>query len=386
MKKIYMILPLILILCFMVSCQDEEATVKRIMEDGVEVIINHLEPHIVKGEPSTFHIEKEFVIDTEMDEIASLGLTDMGAFDVDSKGNIYLVNLKSSENIIFKFDRDGNFVRSFCRKGQGPGELQMTAYLRINSQDEIMITELYNKLLVFNADGDFINETRFSALVTIGLAVIPINNSNYLILWGVNDPSAEFLFQRPLSLFSSEFEEIKRLDSLKVPNYLRGKRVSATYLFAFSLSKEHIFVGNDNRGYEIWVYDLEGNLARKIRKEYKKVPLTKEYIEEYMKVLDSQRKEMTDFPESFPPYQAFFMGDKGQLFVMTYEKGEDSGEYVFDIFNEDGLFIGRKSLRVFFDFINEGFLWATVKQNHLYCRDEKENGFKKLVVYKMTWE
>ncbi|MCJ7581409.1 MAG: hypothetical protein MUP98_12860 [Candidatus Aminicenantes bacterium] len=157
-------------------------------------------------------------------------------------------------------------------------------------------------------------------------------------------------------------------------------------MFAFSLSKEHIFVGDDNKEYEICAYDLKGNLVRKIRKEYKKVPLSKEYIEEYTKVLNSQRKKMTDFPDSFPPYQSFFVDDKGRLFVMTYEEKEDSGEHVFDIFNEDGIFIGRTSFRAFYNNLNELFLWATAKQNLLYCINEKDSGFKELVVYKMTWE
>jgi hypothetical protein len=386
MKKSLMDISLVILLFISFGCEKQEQ-VERFLEDGVEVIVNHLEPYKIRGEPSTLFLEEIFTIDTERDDIAEIGLNDIGAFDVDSEGNIYMVNLKSSENVIFKFDKDGNFVRSFCRNGEGPGELQMTAsYLRINNQDEIIITETYTGLLFFNADGDFITETRFSEKVTYGMAAIPINNSNYLIVWGDASPTDEFLFQRPLSLFSSEFEEIKRLGSFNVPNYQKGKRVDATSLFAFSLSKEHIFVGDNNKEYEICAYDLKGNLVRKIRKEYKKVPLSREYIEEYTKSLNNQRKKMTDFPESFPPYQAFFVDDKSRLFVMTYEKKEDSGEYVIDIFNADGVFVGRKSLRVFFSYMTELFLWATVKQNLLYCKNEKESGFEELVVYKMIWE
>lgn len=297
-----------------------------------------------------------------------------------------MVSPEATENMIFKFDRNGNFVDSFCRNGQGPSELQMTAYLRINSQDEIIITELYNKMLVFNTNGDLVKETPFGASVSVGLTVDPIGDGNYLILWGVNDNLSEYIYRRPLSLFNSGFEELKRLDELKVPNFLLGKRVKATSLFAFSLTKKHIFTGNDDRGYEIWVYDLKGNLMRKIRKDYKKVALSKKYIEDYSKVLDAQRKKMTYFPDSFPPYQSFFTDDKGGLFVMTYEKDGDSGEYIFDIFNGDGIFIGRKSLKLFFNSVTEVFLWATVKQNHLYCKYEKESGYKELVVYKMIWE
>lgn len=388
MKKLLYIIPLVFLFCFIFSCRKQEQ-VERIMEDGVEVTINHLEPYRIKGEPSNFHLEKEFVIDSEHDVMANLGLTDIGAFDVDSKGNIYLVNPKAGENIIYKFDREGNFVGSFCRKGQGPGELQLTAHLRINSRDEIEITGAYKKLLVFNEDGDLVRELPFASRVTIGLMAIPLSNENYLILWGGNDSPDDFLIRRPLSLFNSKFEVMKKLGEFKVPNYLRGKSVKATFLFAYCLAERHIFVGNDDENYEIWVYDLEGNLIRKIRKDCKKVPVPKEFIDEFMKVLESDqpRKKMTYFPESFPPYQAFFSDDRGRLYVMTYEKGEAHDEHVFDIFNADGFFIGRKKLKAFFNPVEEGFmLWATIKENRFYCKNEKENGFKELAVYKMRWE
>ena len=95
------------------------------MKDGVEIVLNRIEPYSIKGELSTFTLEEEFSIDTEDDKIAELGLTDIGGyFDADSNGNVYLVNPKGNESIIFQFDRDGNFISSFSRRGQGPGELQ----------------------------------------------------------------------------------------------------------------------------------------------------------------------------------------------------------------------------------------------------------------------
>ena len=36
---------------FFISCGPKEDSVERIIEDGVEVVINRLEPHTIKGEP-----------------------------------------------------------------------------------------------------------------------------------------------------------------------------------------------------------------------------------------------------------------------------------------------------------------------------------------------
>ena len=384
MKKLVMILPLVL--CFFLCCEKQEQ-VERFMEDGVEVVVNHMEPYKLRGEPSTLNLEEEFTIDTEKDEIAKLGLTDIGAFDVDSEGNIYIVNPRATENIIFKFDRNGNFVHSFCRKGQGPSELQSPPFtLYIVSQDEITVTDvLKNKLLIFDNGGNFVSETPISLQARQIFGVSHLKNGNYLSMKYVLDPTSDYLIRYTIGLQDSEFKEINDLDEIKFANYLKGKKTQGTFTFCYSITGDRIFVGNDNRGYEIWVFDLDGNLLRKIRKEYEKMPITREFIEEKMKILYGQRGKMAIFPESCPPFQGFFTDDKGGLYVMTYEKSDDTHEYITDIFNADGIFLGRRSLRIFFS-DREYLLWATVKQNRLYCRSEKESGFKELVVYKMTWE
>ncbi|MFX0212313.1 MAG: hypothetical protein ACFFDT_40445, partial [Candidatus Hodarchaeota archaeon] len=113
---------------------------------------------------------------------------------------------------------------------------------------------------------------------------------------------------------------------------------------------------------EILVFDLDGNLIKKIKKEHR--------------------------PGNQPPFQClFFIDDDGRLFIMTFEKGENPKECIFDIFNSDGVLVARKSLDVY---VRNGTLiqplYAQSKNNRLYCLREKESGFKELVVYIMKWE
>jgi len=49
-----------LILFVVTNCGPKQGKVERIMEDGVEVIVHHLEPYQIKGEPSVLHLEEEF--------------------------------------------------------------------------------------------------------------------------------------------------------------------------------------------------------------------------------------------------------------------------------------------------------------------------------------
>ncbi len=154
-------------------------------------------------------------------------------------------------------------------------------------------------------------------------------------------------------------------------------------MFSWAMSKRYIFIANEIRDYEIWVFDLEGNLVRKITKPYNPVSVPKEYKKERLNGIKFQAtKDATYFPESFPPFQGIFADDTDRLYVMTFEKDADTGEYIFDLFNSDGFYMGRNTINAMF---HNGVL-AKVKDNHLYCVSEKDSGYKELTVYRMKWE
>lgn len=382
MKKLLMVISLVVLFCFTFGCKKQEQ-VERFMEEGVEVVINHLEPYKIKGESSDLFIEEEFRIDTEREEFLKIGFVEISAFDVDSEGNIYFLNPRSNANLIFKFDKNGEFLTSFGRKGQGPGEIQASMHLDINHEGQILIPDQGKRELLFlKENGEFI-ESKSADLFF--MKIHPLPNGNYLV-WhqDIGAPRDEYLAQTPLSLFSSDFEEIMELDRYKLQNYrVTGKRKGTEPLFSWSVSDKHIYIGNEDRDYEIWVFDFSGNLVRKIRKEYKRVHIPDEFQRERVETLSENLKSVTYFPESFPPFQGFFADDLGKLYVMTYEQEEGSGEYIFDIFNKEGAFIGRKSLKAIYGL---GYVMAMIKQKHLYCIKEKESGYKELMVYKMRWE
>ena len=177
MKKQLMILPLVLILCFMLGCQKQEQ-VERFMEDGVEVVVNHLEPYKIEGEPNTLHLEEEFTIDPENDDIAETGLTEIFFFDVDSEGSLYCQNRWIGEDVVFKFDKNGNFIASFGSRGQGPGEIINSYDLRVDYKDEIVIKDITGKILYFGKDGSFKKQIKVDQSLILGL---PLENGNYLV-------------------------------------------------------------------------------------------------------------------------------------------------------------------------------------------------------------
>jgi hypothetical protein len=112
-----------IVLCFLICCTPKQENVERIIKDGVEVVLNRIEPYAVT-ETNAFTLEKTLTIDTENDEIAEMGLTGISHVDVDSKGKIFLANRRATNSCVFIFDKAGLFVSAFGNRGQGPGEFQ----------------------------------------------------------------------------------------------------------------------------------------------------------------------------------------------------------------------------------------------------------------------
>ena len=158
------------------------------------------------AEPKLFSLEKVLTIDTENNEIAEMGLTDIRHFDIDSEGNIFIANPKAKENFIFILDKEGRFASEFGAQGQGPGELQSPLEVAISNQDEIFITDR-GKVLVFSNSGQFIKDFRIDNEYQ---KVIPLNKERYLAIAVKLNEDLSQSFQ--VILCSSGLEELKTLD------------------------------------------------------------------------------------------------------------------------------------------------------------------------------
>jgi len=383
---LFLILAEFLIFTLFFSCSTPDVSVDKTYENGVEVVLNHLQPYEMENESSTFTLERIFSIDTEKANIAELDLGDIAFFDIDTEGNIYCIGRRTGENIIFKFNDKGEFQLSFGRKGQGPGEIQAAFYIHVTQSDEIVITNAgNNRMSVFFGDGTLKEEIKTGSGIN---AVCPLPNGNILLYKNFVDPTQDYITQNPLILHNSSFEELQELDRQMVPNPIVGERLKGFWhIFSWSVADEMIFTGFQERGYEIYVYDFNGRMLRKIKKEHKSVPVPQAHKDEFMgafsiPIFDDIRNKIY-FPASMPPFLSFLADERGWLYVLTYEQGENPGESIFDIFTPEGIFVGRKGLRVMSD---ESGLYAKIRNNRFYNLVEKESGYKELIVYQMFWE
>ena len=375
------------------SCRSRSGWPERSYENGIEVVNNGLEAYAVKGKASHLRLEKKLIIDFESPDLASVGIPKITGFDVDSQGNIYIWSYRSSRNFIFKFEPSGRFDHSFGRSGQGPGEIGALSYLRINERDEIVVSDYgRNNLILMTAAGNAIHEIRLTS--QMDTATLLANGK--LLAWKSTYRPEAAIEELEVVLCDTELKELAVLGPTeKLPNWARAKKINGLETMPTwgqgSMAKGRIYVGNKQCGYEISVYDLEGKPVRKIRKAYKPVAVPEDIRKKVLDVFDlpihKGQKSKLHFPPSMPPIQYFFPDDQGRLFVMTFEKGESPGSYMYDIFDPDGVFIGRTSLD---NSGNDSEIWGgpfevRAKNNLLYHLRAKESGYQELVVFRMTW-
>jgi hypothetical protein len=84
---------------------------------------------------------------------------EISSFVSNTKGELFLFSPRTFK--IFKFDKGGKFVKSFCRNGIGPGEIMRVSYMFHNpANDYLYLPEVYSgvgRISMFDSDGYFKN-------------------------------------------------------------------------------------------------------------------------------------------------------------------------------------------------------------------------------------
>jgi len=96
----------------------------------------------------------------------------------DSSENVYV--LDSDDCTIKIYDKNGRFIRSFGRKGQGPGEMVNPIAIKINKKNEILIFDRsLSRVIKFNLNGSFKNSFNAIFLSSYDFHDVEIDSQNY---------------------------------------------------------------------------------------------------------------------------------------------------------------------------------------------------------------
>lgn len=335
----------------------------------------------VKRANQILSLDLALSIDMERPDITSSGMGVPGEFDVDAEGNIYVVAFKNTEYFVYKFDSVGNLRNLFGKYGQGPGELQWPFRPTIMNGKHLSLFDGQKKTLyVYDGQGRCLEEKHLPGASQIE----PLPNGKYLVKAFVDGLVTKESYAMGLYLYDREFRKIKELDRRV---YSMDSSIFIPY-FMWRSTPKYIYVINQNRGYEIWVFDLDGNPVRKITKDFKPVHATDELIKLIGGPDAAKNRAVPDrfLPNPMPPMSQIFVDDEDRAYAITYERGESKGETMIDIFDRDGVLISRKSLNLFWAKLYMGPHYTFAMNGSLYFYREKENGYNVLFRYKMNWK
>ncbi len=141
---------IIVVLCLMVGFQTELFAQQVENIDGIRIVHNSSKGLWGNSPEVEIRFEKNIgSIDAEDENLLFYLPVDV---TVDSEGNIYV--LDQGNNRVQKFDHSGNYLATFGREGQGPGEFKGPTSLAVDQNGNVYVGDEQNKRIqVFFPDG-----------------------------------------------------------------------------------------------------------------------------------------------------------------------------------------------------------------------------------------
>jgi len=312
--------------------------------DGVIVVSNGKKPAPTPGRPTRLTMTAELTVGLSKNPDESF--TDVSYLVVDGEGRIFCLDIKDQK--IKVFDKNGEFLRVIGKQGQGPGEFGLAVGIQLTGDNLLMVEDNANKrLALFKPTGEFVRY--ISMADKLGLVSLMLDaQGNYLGREFVIDKSNGKMFFEAKK-FDQNLKPLFTLDKIEYPIPDPGSKAKMNFLEMKSVYQldpaGNIYYGR-NRTYDIKVYSPEGKHIRTIEKEYDRIKITQQDIEEMIAATANitpgvDYKKLFAFPEYYPPYDSFVLDEKGRLFVRTFTKGKAEDGYEVDVFDAKGRFIAQ---------------------------------------------
>ena len=337
-------------------------------EDGVKVIKNPKEP--LYGE-LTFELEEDLSIGNEEDE--NYLFYKIRDIQVDRDGSIYISD--SGNHRVQKFDKNGNYLLTIGKKGQGPGEFKVPTYIQIdNDSGNIFVNNESRKIIIFDKEGKYIDK---DIIVQEGVTDFYVDSSKNIwgkFFWPGNhsikkvNPGGEVVKKLTEIPFSHTIITLKR-DITGSTGYSRNLFITHGYEHDVFISKidSDTFIYGNSAHYELNIVDNEGEIICIIQKDE---PLNKFSGRDKSEVEYNVKKEIASeghlapdvslkFPEYKPFFYSIFSDNEGRIYVQKAPRARKKlGICIYDIFSKDGCYLYRATISIFPYDIENGYLYT----------------------------
>lgn len=358
----------------LLPCTAQEAKIEK--KDGVIIVHNPKDPVKKPGTPSTLVLIQDLCIGKSSDDINSM-FSLIGGVMVDIDEDIIVIDER--EMIIKVFDKTGKHLRTFGKRGQGPGEFSSAYRIGLKGGKDIVILDNgNNRLYYYSKEGECLKQTPLGKYTSISRAKPDSRGYIYADTITVEgDVGIEEIIK-----FDSEFNKIEALAKAEMERKFPEVNLVPEW-FMYTVLEDDRFIWGRNTQYELTIHAPDGTPVKKIIKDYDPVKITKKDQEKLIKERFGNR-EIPDvikfiFPKSFPPFYYFIVDDIGQIYVRTQRENKQ-GDLKWDVFDVDGIYILSF-------FLPPGELLYCIRNNKAYSFiNEPEDGIPIVLRYQMDWE
>jgi hypothetical protein len=349
------------------------------IEDGIPVVYNPKEPVALPNTPSHLTLIEDLRLG-EPDENQNYPFSELSWYAVDADENMIIMDNK--EVCIKVFDRTGKFLRKFGHKGQGPGELQSVSFMGIIEGDEIGVVDPPNhRYYHFSRDGECLKQIDLGAYWRVERVKPDHRGFLYANFYKINRLENEVSFDTELIKFDPDFKPVMTLASFEQTR----KRNEVDMLekrFGYDIRGDGVVVWGINTEYVLNFVNPDGQLIRKVVKDYGPVKLTDKDREMNYKLQFGDRvlppEIKLNYPKNYYPFNYVMCDDEGRTYVRSNSQ-DAQGEFYFDVFDSEGRYFARFSRPW-------GEMPSIVKKGKMYSIMLDRNELPLLRRYKMVWK
>ncbi|MEN6310354.1 MAG: 6-bladed beta-propeller [Acidobacteriota bacterium] len=355
-----------------VPAADEPQWKGTIVKEGDVVVVQN------PGEPQykipALELKEDFTLGGEAAGGAYV-LNRPNAMALDAAGNLYVAD--PGERNIKIFDKNGKFVKTIGRAGQGPGEFRYPmGVTTIPGSAEIVVIDV-QKIVIFDASGVF---SRQIPLKGSG-AGVRVDARGRLFVATSAIPSGDFSLKAYAPDMSRELAVVASSPEDPSRNPFRPRLL-------WILDNMGRVVFGDAKTYEFKIIDSQGKILKRFGRGFDPVRVRQEDKDDLnartRKVLGEDAAKSTPYSSHYPAYRAFFTADGGRLFVETWEKTPDGKQDVYDIFDAEGRYLARVGLPLHVDFLNPRDRF--IRDGKLYTIEPDDKGYEVVKRYTVTWK
>ncbi len=288
---------------------------------------------------------------------------------VDAEGNVFVLDYHLT--CVKKFNRDGEYVRTFSRRGEGPGELARPRNLTVTADGRVVVFNLSgHRFSVFSNDGDYLDAHRFNGSVR-QLESAPDGSIIAMFRFlqhGWVQKGALYKVMR----FSPDLSAHADIDSayVKIEQVVHETDDAIMKALSPFVTQPHVAVSplgrivvGHSEAYVLKVLSLDLEPVRKIERDAGREPITERDREDYLsRYADDPNfqilvRENVKFPKYKPFFKRIAVDHEGHIIVEIYADPAPDGRAVHDVFDPAGDFVNRVTMRSGLGF-RDGFAYA----------------------------